>query len=61
MLEDGEIFLSSLRNPMDLENTWVWRKLPQRCRQWHLSYKTSRLVNNVLSDGRILNQVYNYN
>ncbi|EDV19312.1 uncharacterized protein TRIADDRAFT_62267 [Trichoplax adhaerens] len=56
LLEDGETYLTLLRNPMELENTWLWKKLSQRCRQWHLSYKTSRLVNNVLSDGRILDQ-----
>ena len=56
LLSDWSPWIRGTRQPNDLESRWIRWNLHTRCRQWHLMYSTSMLVNNALPDGRVLNR-----
>jgi hypothetical protein len=57
LLADLGSVMDSIKHPSDLEARWIWSGLHQYVRQWHLMPHQSKLVNNALEDGRILNVV----
>ncbi|XP_065197024.1 uncharacterized protein LOC135828505 isoform X1 [Sycon ciliatum] len=57
VVTDLQDLLSTIPNPSRLENVWIVHRLPKRCRQWHLTFAHTYLVNNVLEDGRVLAQI----
>ena len=55
IISDLGKFMPRFRHPGEFENRWIRSGLHTRCRQWHLMYDYSRLVNNALyTDGRVI-------